>query len=183
MFSLGSALKGNLAAVGYNRRIPSGGHMPNILFVCTGNMHRSPIAAAVFQRDLSRNLDDRSDWQVLSAGTWATADLPAEERTRRFAEKLGLDLSQHRSQRIDENLLANADLVVVMESGHKEALGVEFPKYKDRVVLLSELIPGPAFDLPDPDLVRLEKFNQKLSEVVVLVEKAHAALCAAARGS
>lgn len=123
--------------------------MPTILFICTANRHRSPIAAAAFLRELQRR-NIQESWQVLSAGTWATDGMPAAPSAVVQAKRLGLDISDHRSGSISRQLMCDADLVVVMEAGQHEALKIEFPEYARKIHLLSEGATGVAYDIPDP---------------------------------
>lgn len=123
--------------------------MPKIIFVCTANRYRSPIAQACFRRELS--LHNRADqWQVLSAGTWAVDGMPAASEAIHQASRLGLDISGHRSQIITPELVRTADLIIVMERGHQEALQIEFPDSAYKVRLLSEAATGNSYNVPDP---------------------------------
>lgn len=123
--------------------------MTEILFVCTGNQFRSPLAAAYFTAKL-RQSAATSDWIVLSAGTWTAARLPAHPIVQAEAAKLGLDLSAHLSCEVDQTLLRQADLIVVMENGHKEAIEFEFPDCRGRIALLSEAAGEKFAEIPDP---------------------------------
>jgi protein-tyrosine-phosphatase len=98
------------------------------------------------------SMDAADAWTVSSAGTWTPADLPAHPKAMDAAAKLGLDLSAHRTREVDAALLAAADLIVVMEHGHKEALETEFPTVRGRVVLLGFLANIPGSEIPDPAL-------------------------------
>jgi protein-tyrosine-phosphatase len=123
--------------------------MPSVLFVCTANRSRSPVAAAIFKRELtSRNLE--SDWRVASAGTWTTDGLPATPDALSAARQMGLDLSSHRSSTITAQAIHDSDLVVVMEQGQKEALTSEFPDSARKFHLLGQLATGAPFNVPDP---------------------------------
>ena len=123
--------------------------MPTLLFVCTANRFRSPLAAAYAARQV-RDAGLPADWQAASAGTWTPAGLPAHAKALEAAARLGLDLSAHRTREVDAALLAAASLVVVMEPGHKEALEAEFPACRGRVALLGELAGWPDPVIPDP---------------------------------
>ena len=123
--------------------------MPNILFVCTANRYRSVIAAACFRDELARR-NKENEWSVSSAGTWAMNGLPAMTEAIILAGELGLDIQDHRSQVITGEILQLADVVLVMESGQKEALQVEFPDERKKIFLLSEASKGISFDIPDP---------------------------------
>lgn len=123
--------------------------MPAILFVCTANQFRSPIAAACFLRKLSTSgISDT--WTIASAGTWTSSGLPAHAEAIQAASKLELDLSIHRTQEVNASLLESSNLIVVMESRHKEVLELEFPKVVGHIVLLGELAKVPGGEIPDP---------------------------------
>ena len=122
--------------------------MPSVLFVCTANRYRSPLAAAFFQKLLLYNAD--LSWVVDSAGTWTQAGLPPEPEAVQLARLYGADIEKYRSKLIDEELLAKFDLIIGMEMGHKEALQVEFPSLRERIHSFSEAVDGRAYDIPDP---------------------------------
>ena len=122
--------------------------MPSVLFVCTGNRYRSPLAAAVFNKCLDK-AEDKAEWKVGSAGTWTELGLPADRRAIRDAKSLGLDLRSHRSRQVDAGLLSRCNLVLVMETGQKEALQVEFPQEREKIHLLSEVVAGHSYDFLD----------------------------------
>ena len=125
--------------------------MPQILFVCTANRYRSVIAAAQFKDELIKRKQD-NEWKVISAGTWTSDGLPAMTEAIQKAKKIGLDIQDHRSKVITRDLLEEADLILVMESGQKEALAIEFPSYREKILLLSEAANGTVHDIPDPIL-------------------------------
>jgi len=123
--------------------------MPAVLFVCTGNRSRSPIAAASFEKELvDRGLLD--NWRVSSAGSWAEAGLPLSADAAASAARLGLDLSSHLSKAITLDSVDEADVILVMEQGQKEALQIEFAAAGAKVHLLSEVATGSSYDVPDP---------------------------------
>jgi protein-tyrosine-phosphatase len=123
--------------------------MTSILFVCTANRYRSPIAAACFQAELIKHGQERG-WEVHSAGTWAMDGYPAMPAAILEARQLGLDIQDHQSRVITADMLQESDLVVVMERSHKEALQVEFKPYRHKVVLLSEVAEESSYDIGDP---------------------------------
>ena len=123
--------------------------MPSILFVCTGNMYRSPLAAGFFLKQLQQARQGGS-WTVDSAGTWTISDLPLPEQTLELAKSFGLDLSGQLTRLVDQDLLEARGLILVMERGHKEALGIEFPSISGRLHLISEVADHLIYDIPDP---------------------------------
>ena len=126
-------------------------NMPNVLFVCTANRFRSPIAAACFRKELTRR-GLLNGWRVSSAGTWTTDGLPATPNAITGAARLGLDIADHRSTSITAQLITEADLIIVMEQGQKEALENEFPDNAYKVHLLSEVTIGISYNISDPAL-------------------------------
>jgi protein-tyrosine-phosphatase len=110
-----------------------------LLFVCTGNICRSPMAAAIARHELAQAGD--TGIEVASAGTAALRDAPATRDTLVVAAENGLNLADHHAQQLTSELAAASDLVVAMERGHAEyakRLGAR------RVITLSG---GP---VPDP---------------------------------
>lgn len=119
-----------------------------VLFVCTGNTCRSPLAVAALVAELG---DEASRVDVGSAGTAAAEGQPANRLSRAVAEQDGFDLSGHRSRAVTPALLRAADFVFVMDSLHRlavEALGAA----SERVHVLSEYpTPGdPGMPVVDP---------------------------------
>ena len=137
--------------------------MPNILVLCHANQFRSVVGEYALRARL-----DPSAWRVESAGLWASEGQPA---ARGLAEWSGLaGIESHRSRRVCAELLENADLIVVMERGQREALSLEFPRSAGRIVLLSELSARVAYDIPDPALGG-EDPKKLIAEILSLVEK------------
>ena len=141
--------------------------MPSVLFVCTVNRYRSPLAAALFRKRLQ---DKRipGSWIVESAGTWASTGLPALTSVSKVAQTYGLDLSSHRSIKIDESMISMYDLILVMEASHKEALQNEFPSYYEQIHLFSKVASGHSYDIPDlmGNDREIEKIGARLDELI-----------------
>ncbi len=112
---------------------------PSVLFVCTANICRSPMAAALLRARLEKERADWKDWRVGSAGTWALEGEPAAKNSRQVMIERGLDISQHKAQTVTVQLLNDYNLILTMEPGQKEALQVEFPAVARRVFLLGEM--------------------------------------------
>lgn len=87
-----------------------------ILFVCTGNTCRSPMAAAFMNKIASENdLEVEAD----SAGVFATEPEPASENAVAAMREYGIDLSEHRSKQLTNELINEADLILTMTQAHK----------------------------------------------------------------
>lgn len=111
-----------------------------ILFVCTGNCCRSPMAEGILKDYLQRNKIENIE--VVSAGIMASSGLPAANYSIMVSVENGIDLSSHRSQLINPDLLKSSDLVLVMEESHKKFIIRFFPFSKDKVYLLKDFGEG-----------------------------------------
>lgn len=124
----------------------------SILFVCTGNTCRSPLAEAVCKRLLADRLGcepgelDARGWEVWSAGVSAWPGDAASPTAVDVAAELGADLSGHRSRPVNPELLERATAVVAMTRLHADLLAMRFPGVGPPPVLLC----GPDDDLDDP---------------------------------
>ena len=141
--------------------------MISILFVCTGNQFRSPIAAEAFREQLAR--DGRgTQWLVNSAGTWTSNGLRAPSDAKQLARTFGVNIEAHSTRSLDKDLLEDADVILVMEAGHKESIQVEFPFSRNKLHLLSQVVEGLAYDIPDPASARGEA-REIIRELVDMV--------------
>ena len=141
--------------------------MPRIVFVCTRNRYRSPLASAILKRELATRKIP-GEWIVESAGSWVQNLLPPTPEALIEAAKRSLDLSAHISQGIEAFDLESVDLLLVMELGQKESILLDFPQLSGRTFLLSELS-GPAFTIPDPYITK-EPFDVVAEEIESLIK-------------
>ena len=123
--------------------------MPSVLFVCTANLYRSPLAVAFLKEEL-KHAQVGNEWLIDSAGTWTKSGTSIHSQTIEDAVHFGLDVRAHKSKQVTAALLSRQDLILVMETGHKEALLIEFPDQSKKVYLLSEVVDGHTYDIPDP---------------------------------
>ncbi|MFW5802843.1 MAG: low molecular weight protein arginine phosphatase [Verrucomicrobiota bacterium] len=119
----------------------------NVLFVCTGNSCRSPMAEVVFRRILRAAGD--SETTASSAGVDAPSGWPAASPAQFAVSLEGADLSEHRSSPLDPAQVNWADRIVVMTHAHRQAICARFPEAAKKVSLLMSHI-GRDEDVPDP---------------------------------
>ncbi len=141
--------------------------MAHILVVCTANICRSPVAEAVLRDRLHQA--GLTDWTVSSAGTWAIVARQASRFSTELMAEKGLDISNHAAAMVDEDRLKTADLVLCMESGHAEALKVEFPQFAHKIFLLSEMV-GYHYSISDPYGGPIAAYRNMVQEVTRLIE-------------
>ena len=142
--------------------------MPSVLFVCSANQLRSPLAEVLFKDFLQRR-KLAAKWQVGSAGVWALEGTPAARGALRMAAAPGLDLSTHTARPVTEDLLRGADLALVMEQEHLDALRETFPGLSERIYLLTSMA-GAAGDVEDPMDLPLERVQRLVEDLDRLLE-------------
>ena len=108
----------------------------SVLFVCEGNIYRSPFAAFYFIAAVPTQL--RARLRVGSAG-FVGPDRPSPPDAQLAAQRRGIDMSQHRSQLVNGAMINEWDLVVVMESNQASRLASRFGFPSDRIVVLGDL--------------------------------------------
>ncbi len=126
-----------------------GGQTPVVVFVCTANMCRSPMAEHLFR--LAWGPD--TPCQVFSAGTDASDGMPATFQASRAMKEIGVDLREHSSQMLTRELVDAADLIVVMTANHAQRIAWRFPDAAPKVRLLKSFVPGvpgEEQEVPDP---------------------------------
>ena len=147
------------------RRLPS---PKSVLFICLGNICRSPYAAAMARRLLPAGV------KVESAG-FIGPGRPSPAEAVAAAGERGVDLAAHRSQSVTPEILRSTDLVVVMDRAQRDRIASAWPALSGRTVLLGDLDPEPIARraIPDPVEQPLEAFRACYARV----ERCTRALC------
>ena len=131
-----------------------------IIFLCTGNTCRSPMAEAMFREGLTEV--EKEKYDVRSFGLAAFGGEPASDYSIEVMQSKGIDISNHRSTPLNRYALSEAELVVCMTEAHSSVL-LQVGVPPEKLIV---------FDVPDPykgtleDYQRCaEKINQELAKV------------------
>ncbi len=143
----------------------------HILFVCTGNVCRSPMAAVLFAARASQ-VGDGDLYAVSSAGTWGLEGEPASSHAETAMQRRGLSLEGHRARNITREMMEEASLVLVMTRYHQDSLSAEFPNERPKIHLMSELV-GQQYDIGDPYRGKLDEYEVCAAELANLLERGY----------
>jgi RpiB/LacA/LacB family sugar-phosphate isomerase len=108
--------------------------MKTILFICTGNVCRSPMAEALFRRAVA----GRGEFRVLSAGLGAVDGQPPTPHSVTAMRELGVDISGQRSRALTAELVRQADYIFGMTHGHVDTIALLYPPAAEKTFLLRE---------------------------------------------
>jgi len=114
-----------------------------ILFVCTGNTCRSPMAEGIFRKYLAEklqcNVDDLSKmgYKVESAGIIGSSGFPASAEAVIACAAMGVDIKAHRNKALSKELIDNSDIIFAMEQIHRDRVIALEPKAANKCVLLA----------------------------------------------
>jgi protein-tyrosine phosphatase len=155
----------------YDQRIIERLLRTTILFVCSGNTCRSPMAEAIARRILSEELHrpeedlEKTGVQVVSAGAMALPGSRAAGPAIDAVRGMGADLTKHRSRPLTVELIHQADVIYAMSRGHARAVTSLVPSASEKVATLN-----PAGDIDDPIGGDVALYQQLAGELRTLIE-------------
>ena len=126
--------------------------MKKVLFVCTGNTCRSPMAEAIFN-----HITENDDFSASSCGVFADGISPISENAKLSLKEIGID-SWHTSKKISSEILREADLIIGMTENHAKSIVSAFPEFSDKVFVMP-------FDISDPYGCSLEVYRDCRNEI------------------
>lgn len=139
-----------------------------VVFVCTGNTCRSPLAEGALRKLLPDTWRDRVE--ILSAGVAAVPGASVSRNSDKVAARNGIDISAKRSIPLSPELARRADLLIAMEASHARAVeAILQGKETEKIVLLCDLLPPDdpisGTDIPDPFGGTLEVYEQTFRQI------------------
>lgn len=138
-----------------------------ILVVCTANVCRSPMAAALLQHALAAQAEPLRSIEVISAGVAARDGDPVSANSVAALKKVGLDIAQHRSRALTADLVRNALAVIGMTESHRASLAYAINPVPRNVYLFREFMPAPhGQEIGDPFGGSLKVYEASRDEMV-----------------
>lgn len=130
--------------------------MDKIVFLCTGNTCRSPMAEGLFR---SLDGEEKTGLQAASAGLFTADGLPASENAIAAASEFGADIRAHRSRMLTAEIAEDAKYLVCMTGAHYDRVLEMFPQAEDKLFTLSDA------DISDPFGGNLGVYRQCAAQI------------------
>lgn len=146
--------------------------MTKIMFVCTGNICRSPMAHYYMQKKVKdMGLEDK--FLISSCGTYAVTGEPATDNAVISMKEYGVNLENHRATNIDDTDIDNYDYVITLTTQHKKNVLHYYPKLDGKVFTLKEFVLDNKkyMDIDDPWGLNIIVYKDTAKEIVENVDK------------
>ena len=144
--------------------------MKRVLFVCTANICRSPMAVGIFDAFAGdQGLESSSE----SAGVRALVGESAAPNAAQVIEELGMDIREHRARQVNADMLQRADLILTMTPAHRDLLRREFGDFSEKIYTLPEYATDDAAaGIADPYGHNIGAYRASSREIMNYVEDA-----------
>lgn len=140
----------------------------NILFICTGNTCRSPMAEGMLK---SVAEEKGLNLIVNSRGLFAKGGSPAADNAIASMRDIGIDISEHVSKGVSKEIIEDSDLILTMTSAHKDELIRAYPEKKYKIFLLNEYAFGTEVDINDPYGMDVGAYYMARDEIMYALKK------------
>ncbi len=146
--------------------------MKRIIFICTGNICRSPMAHYYMQSRI-KELKKENEYLIDSCGTYASTGEKATNNAIRAIKEYNVDLTSHRAKNIRDVDIENYDLILCLTIAHKRAVLSMFPKLKGKVYTLKEYVQtdNKYIDIDDPWGLDIDVYKDCAKDIVQNVDK------------
>ena len=144
---------------------------PTVLFLCFGNLCRSPMAATYLEHRLAEL--GREEFTVTSAGFVAQNGRPSPDPAVAVARNLGVDLTEHGSKRVTREMIDDSDIVFVMDMWNYYDMTREFPDATEKVYFLKPAGDGDGerFEIRDPYHDGVKKFERVFGDIAETIDR------------
>ena len=146
--------------------------MKSIMFICTGNICRSPMAHAYMQKRLY-DLNKQNEYIISSCGTNAIYGQCATDNAIEAMKKYDIDLTGHRATSIEDSNLLDYDIILVLTKNHKREVLQIYPSLNEKIFTLKEYVNNEEKykDIDDPWGLDINVYNATAKDIVENIDK------------
>ncbi|MDD2376588.1 MAG: low molecular weight protein arginine phosphatase [Clostridia bacterium] len=146
--------------------------MKSIMFICTGNICRSPMAHAYMQKKLY-DLKKENEYMISSCGTNAIQGQCATDNAIEVMKKYDIDLTRHRATSLEYSNILDYDLILVLTDNHKRQILQVYPSLNDNIFTLKEYVNNKEKykDIDDPWGLDINVYKATAKNIVENINK------------
>ena len=143
-----------------------------LVFVCSGNTCRSPMAEKLAQQWLSNDPAAVAVMKVSSAGVAVFSGSSASPQSVQVMAEFGMNLAEHRARQFNDGIAREADLILTMTTGQKQVILQRYPAAEERVFTLTEFVGSNSGEITDPFGQSVEVYRKSAQDLQALIDKA-----------